>query len=350
MFPTCVPAGKTQAAFPIECARLRPKCESSLYCLYRAGYRGSFLLPQLAWRRLRHRLSSRTLVQCFLRRQTQQLRRHPSGDSTLRLGTGDLLEVSVYNIPELTTKTRVSSAGDIYLPLVDYVHVGGLTVDEAEAVIERRLERDGFVKSPHVQLFVDEYTSQGVSVLGEVSKPGVYPALGEQRLFDLISAAGGLSDRAGRSVTVTHRDQSSVKVPVSRNLEEHADSNVPVFAGDMISVRRADVIYVVGDVNRPSGLLMDGGHLSVLQALALAGGTTSTAKLSGTRIIRKGPSGITEVPVPLNKLLRAKADDLPLQADDVLFVPASGRKKLEGRTAEAALQLAGAASLVAIRP
>ena len=183
-----------------------------------------------------------------------------SSNSALRLGTGDLLEVSVYNIPELSTKTRVSSAGDIYLPLVDYVHIAGLTIDEAEAVIEKRLDQGGFVKNPHVQLFVDEFTSQGVSILGEVSKPGVYPTLGEHRLFDLISVAGGLSDRAGKSVTVTHRDQSSVTVPVSRNLEEHADSNIPVFAGDMISVRRADVIYVVGDVNRPSGLLMDGGH------------------------------------------------------------------------------------------
>ena len=87
-------------------------------------------------------------------------------------------------------------------------------------------------------------------------------------------------------------------VPISRNLEEHPDSNIPVFAGDTISVRRADVIYVVGEVSRPSGFLMDSGHLSVLQAIALAGGTTSTAKLNGARIIRKGPSGLTEVPVP----------------------------------------------------
>jgi len=274
----------------------------------------------------------------------------PNGDSTLRLGTGDLLEVNVYNIPELTAKTRVSSAGDIYLPLVDYVHVGGLAVDEAEAVIEKRLDQGGFVKNPHVQLFVAEFRSQGVSVLGEVSRPGVYPALGEQRLFDLISAAGGFSERAGKSVTVTHRDQTSTTVPVSRNLEEHNDSNIPVFAGDTISVRRADVIYVVGDVGHPSGFLMDTGHVSVLQAIALAGGTNSTAKLNGARIIRKGPTGITEVPVPLKKLLQAKAEDLPMQADDILFVPTSARKLLEGRTAEAALQMASAATLIAIRP
>ena len=115
------------------------------------------------------------------------------GDSVLRLGTGDLIEVSVYNVPDLSTKTRVGSAGDIYLPLVDYVHVAGLTINEAEAVIEKRLDQGGFVKNPHVHLFVDEYTSAGASVLGEVARPGVYPVLGDQRLFDLISAAGGFN-------------------------------------------------------------------------------------------------------------------------------------------------------------
>ena len=272
------------------------------------------------------------------------------GDSTLRLGIGDLIDVSVYNVPELTTKTRVGGNGDIYLPLIDYVHVAGLTINEAEVVIERRLDNGGFVKSPHVQLFVDEYTSEGASVLGEVSRPGVYPVLGEHRLFDLVSAAGGFTDRAGKSITVTHRGQQPVAVPISRNLEDHPDSNVPVYAGDTISVRRADVVYVVGDVVRPSGFLMEGGHLSVLQAIALAGGTNSTAKLNGARIIHKSASGLTETPVQLKKLLQAKTDDIAMNADDILFVPTSARKLLEGRTAEAALQLATSATLIAVRP
>ena len=271
------------------------------------------------------------------------------GDSAVRLGNGDLIEVNVYNVPELNTKTRVSNAGDVYLPLVDYVHVGGLTINEAEVVIEKRLDQGGFVKNPHVQLSVDEYISGGASVLGEVVKPGVYPVMGEQRLFDLISAGGGLTDRAGKSITVTHRGQAPVVVPISRNLEDHADSNIAVFPGDSVSVRRADVIYVVGDVLKPSGFLMESGHVSVLQAIALAGGANSTAKLGGARIIRKGPSGLTETPVPLKKLLQAKADDIQMQADDILFVPTSARKLLEGRTAEAALQMATSASLIAVR-
>jgi polysaccharide export outer membrane protein len=275
------------------------------------------------------------------------------GDSNIRLGVGDLIELSVYDVPELNTRTRVSSVGDLYLPLIDYVHVDGLTIEDAERVIERRLDRGGFIRNPHVQLFVADYASDGVSVLGEVNKPGVYPVLGQQTLFNVISAAGGLSDRAGKSMTVMHRAQPDkpVTVTLSRNLEDHPESNIPIYAGDTIMVRRADVIYVVGEVSRPSGFLMDNnGRLSVLQAVALAGGTTSNAKLSGARIIRKGTSGVTEIPVPLKKLLEAKASDVPLEAEDILFVPTSARKIVSGRTAEAALQMATAVSVVAIRP
>lgn len=274
-------------------------------------------------------------------------------DSTIRLGQGDLVEVNVYNVPELNTRTRVSDAGDIDMPLVNQVHVEGLTVDEAEKAIEQRLDHGGFVRNPHVQLFVSEYTSDGTSILGEVARPGVYPVLGQQRLFNLLSAAGGLSPAAGTSITITHKadPDKRVVVAISRNLEDHPDSNVPVYPGDTVMVRRADVIYVVGDVNRPSGFLMDnGGKLSVLQAIALAGGTTSTAKLGGVRIIRKSPQGVAEIPVSLKKMLQAKTGDVPLQANDILFVPASARKIIGGRTAEAALQMATAVSIVTLHP
>ena len=174
------------------------------------------------------------------------------GDSTLRLGIGDLVDVSVYNVPELTTKVRVSNGGDVYLPLIDYVHVAGLTTEEAQSLIEKRLTDGGFLKNPHVAVFVNEYASQGASVLGEVTKPGVYPVLGEQRLFDLISAAGGSTERAGRSVTVTHRNQSDkpVTVPLARNITDNPDNNVEVFPGDTVIVRKADIVYVVGDVTQ----------------------------------------------------------------------------------------------------
>ena len=188
-------------------------------------------------------------------------------------------------------------------------------------------------------------------MLGEVSKPGVYRVLGQQRLFDLISAAGGLTEKAGRSITVTHRNQPDqpITLPLSRNLNDDPESNIPVFPGDTIIVRKADIVYVVGDVGRPSGFLMDSEHLTVLQAIALAGGTTHTANLGGARIIRKGPAGMTETPVQLKKILRAKSPDVPMEADDILFVPTSASKVLAGRTFEAAMQAAAAVSIVAVQ-
>jgi polysaccharide export outer membrane protein len=260
--------------------------------------------------------------------------------SSLQLGVGDLVELTVYDVPELTSKTRISSTGDLYCPLIGPTHVAGLTSEEAAQLIQKRLS--AYLKDPYVSLFVTEYASQGASLLGEVAKPGVYPVLGEQHLFDLISAAGGLSEKAGQSLTLTHRSDpdKQLTLPLSRNLSDHPESNVRVFPGD--------TVYVVGDVSRPSGLLMNANGITVLEAVALAGGTTRTAKLNGAKILHKGPDGMTETPVQLKKMLRAQAPDLTLQANDILVVPSSAGKILAGRTLEAAMQAATMVSVVAV--
>lgn len=268
--------------------------------------------------------------------------------SALQLAVGDLVQMTVYNVPELTTKTRISSKGEIYCPLIGYVHVSGLTTEQAQNAIEEQLAN--FVKDPHVTLFVSEYASEGASVLGEVMKPGIYPVLGQQHLFDLISAAGGLTEKAGRSLTVTHRSDPDhpVTVQLPRNLADNSETNVPVYPGDTVIVRKADIIYVVGDVQRPSGLLMDSGGLTVLQALALAGGTNRTAKLNGVKILRKGATGMIETPVALKKILEAKATDIPLEPNDILVIPSSTGKIMAGRTLEAAIQAATLVSVAAV--
>src|SRR5215469_12256809 len=250
-------------------------------------------------------------------------------------------------MPAQSSEVHVG-AGD----LVDYVHIGGLSLQEAQTVIEKRYADGGFLKDPHVSLLVDEGT-QGVSVLGEVSKPGIYPVFGQPRLLDLISAAGGFSDKAGRVVTISHRDQPDqpVTVTLPRNPADKSEGNIQVYAGDTIAVHRADIVYVVGEVARPSGLLMDTGSLSVMQAIALTGGVNRTAKLDGARIIRKTPDGgMTETPIQLKKILAAKAQDLPMQADDILFVPTSTAKIAAGRAAEAAVALATGLTIVAAHP
>jgi polysaccharide export outer membrane protein len=274
---------------------------------------------------------------------------NPAG---ILLSPGDLVDVSVYNVPELATKARIGSNGNIYLPLVDYVHVAGLTAEQAQDLIQERLANGGFVRNPHVSVFVEEHTSQGVSVLGEVARPGIYPVVARQRLFDLISAAGGFTDKAGRSISITHRTEPDkpVVLPLSRNLSDDPASNVSVLPGDTVIVRKADVVYVVGDVGHPSGFLMDNGHLTVLQAIALAGGTNKTAKLGGVKIIHRGSSGMTETPIQLKKILQAKAQDQPLEAEDILFVPSSAGKVAMGRTVDAAMQAATAVGIVAIHP
>jgi polysaccharide export outer membrane protein len=268
--------------------------------------------------------------------------------ASLRLGVGDLVELTVYDVPDLTGKTRVSSNGDLYCALIGPTHVAGLTTEEAAKLIQERLS--AFLKDPYVSLFVTEYASQGASLLGEVSKPGVYPVMGEQHLFDLISAAGGLSERAGQSMTLTHRSDPDqpITLPLSRNLSDHPESNVKVFPGDTLVVSKADIVYVVGDVAHPSGLLMNANGITVLEAVAMAGGTSRTAKLNSTKILHKGPGGMTETPVQLKKILRAQAPDLSLQANDILVVPSSAGKILAGRTLEAAIQAATLVSVTAI--
>jgi polysaccharide export outer membrane protein len=275
----------------------------------------------------------------------------PASSST-RLDSGDLLEVNVFGVPDLSTKVRISNSGAVYLPLIDYVHVAGLTVDEAQELIEKRLEDGGFVRSPHVSIFVNESASQAVSILGEVSHPGPYPSVGEPRLYDLISAAGGLTEKAGRSVTIVHRSNPDQKIELRlpSNLAEDTTPNVEIQPGDTIIVSRAGIIYVVGDVQHPSGFIIQDNTLTVLKALALAGGGTRTSSLNGSKILRETSNGTQEIPVHLKSILHAKSPDVALAKGDILFVPGSAAKSVGYRSAEAAATLTTALTLVAVRP
>lgn len=277
---------------------------------------------------------------------------HLRANSSVKLAIGDLVEVNVFGVPELASKTRISSSGDIYLPLIDYVHVADLTLDEAQELIQKRLEDGGFVRSPHVTIFMDESASQAITVVGEVVHPGPYPAIGERRLYDLISVAGGLTEKAGRAVTIEHRDDPEHKVvlQVSNNLAENTESNVEVQPGDTIIVSRAGIVYVVGDVARPSGFIIEDNSITVLKALALAGGSTRTSSLNKTRILRQSPTGIQEIRIPLKKILYAKAPDVPLTKGDVLFVPGSAAKATAYRSADVAVALSSGLALLAAHP
>jgi polysaccharide biosynthesis/export protein len=271
--------------------------------------------------------------------------------ASVKLGAGDLLEVSVYNVPELASKVRVSNSGDVYLPLIDYVHVDGLTQEEAQTLIQKRLEDGGFVRSPHVTIFVDEAASQGVTVIGEIARPGIYPDVADHKLYEVISEAGGFTPSAARQIVVIRRNQTEpIRLDLPRNLGDDLSGNIEIIPGDTITIPRAPIIYVVGDVGRPSGLLVDNGSLTVLQALALAGGANRTAKLGDARILHKGPAGVMETKLEIKKMLEAKAPDVTLHADDILFIPVSGAKIAASRTFEAAVTVATGLTLYAVHP
>ncbi len=273
----------------------------------------------------------------------------PSG---IRLGTADMVEITVYGVPELSQKVRVNDSGDIYLPLVDYVRVEGLTPEEAQVVIEKRLADGGFVKNPHVVVLVTDSATSNVSLLGEVARPGTYNVLGERRLLDIISAAGGFTERSGRAVSITHRSDPThtdlVKLPA--DFSPSSPGNVVIQPGDTIVAQKGPVFYVVGDVGRASGFVSDSENLTILKAIALAGGPNKTASLNGTTILRRTPQGTEQIKIPLKQIMRAKAKDIPMQSEDILFVPSSTRKVVMARSAEAVTQMATALTLVAVRP
>lgn len=274
---------------------------------------------------------------------------HVMANPNVKLGLGDLIELSVFGVPELSVKTRISGSGDLYLPLIDYVHVAGLTTDEAQDMIQKRLEDGGFVRNPHVSIFVDESTSQAISIMGEVNRPGAYPAIGERRLFDIISTAGGLNDRAGRKVTIQRRDGEKVELVMSVNLADDDKSNVEIFPGDIIFVSRAGIVYIVGDVNHPTGFRIEDNSLSVLKCLALAGGQTKTSALTKARILRETPNGIQEIPVNLKKVLYAKAPDMAMVKGDILFIPGSALKTAAYRGTDVAVSLATTVGVIAVQ-
>jgi polysaccharide export outer membrane protein len=262
----------------------------------------------------------------------------------IRIGPGDLIDVTLYGVNDFHQDTRVNDTGSVSLPLIGDVHIGGATVEEAQNLISKSLVQGGFYRDPHVVVVIKEFASQGVSVLGEVARPGVYPMVGTRRLFDLVSLAGGFTDKAGRLVTITHRDQPdhADEVTLSDDPAKSPASNVQIFPGDTIAVSRAGIVYVVGDVHRPGGFVMEhNGRMTVLEAIALAQGTNRTAALGSARILRRTANGpATEVKIPLKKIMAAKANDVELKPEDILFIPGSAAKSALSRGAEGVVQVA----------
>jgi polysaccharide export outer membrane protein len=216
-----------------------------------------------------------------------------------------------------------------------------MTSEEAAVAVERKLSSADILKDPHVSIFISEYATQGVTVAGEVKSPGIYPLLGSHGLLDMITAAGGVNQSASRIVTVTHRsDPGHPELVTLDNRPGSIATKIDIRPGDTIAVSRAGVAYVVGDVVKAGGFLIESNdRLSVLQVMALAGGGTRTAALDKARLIRKTPSGREELRVPLKAILNGKVVDIPMEDGDILFVPSSRGKVFAYRGVDSAVAI-----------
>lgn len=255
--------------------------------------------------------------------------------SSIRIGPGDQIDLNVFNVPEMMQRQRVDENGNYTVPLIGMVHLAGLSVDKAQLLIASKLEEGKFVRGASVSLFISDFATQGVSVTGEVNKPGVYPVWGERHLVDMIAQAGGTTARAGKFASITHRDNigGSTAYDLSKGDIQGFASNPIVVAGDTVMVGKTGIVYVLGEVGRPGGFPLDNTEsLSLIQVLALAQGTTKTAKLGSARLIRKAANGRTEIAVNLKEVFKGRNPDIQLKEDDIIYVPNSVPKTIADRT------------------
>ncbi|HET6218802.1 MAG TPA: polysaccharide biosynthesis/export family protein [Acidobacteriaceae bacterium] len=267
---------------------------------------------------------------------------------SLTIGPGDLLHVKVLEAAELEQSARVTDTGTLPLILGGNVKVAGLTPSDAALVIGRVLVSGHYILAPHVSVTLEQAATQTVTIMGQVHAPGSYAINTPRPILDVLALAGGLTDLADRRVTIQrHGTKERVEFVDANSAKTALDASVTVFPGDTIVVPKADVVYILGDVNRPGGIAMvtNDSKLSAVQAISLAGGTPPSAVPSHARLIRKQADGShAEIPLNLSAMQKGKEPDTQLQADDIVYIPFSytrnmavGAGSLVGATSSAAI-------------
>lgn len=276
------------------------------------------------------------------------------------IGPEDVLQIAVFSVPDLNQTVRVANDGTIALPLLGRLEASGLTADQLRDRLEAELGKN-LLQHPHVSVFVEQYHARPVSIVGAVEKPGLYQITGPRTLVEMISLAGGLAKRttaaAGKTVYVTRPEgfKNLKTVPgmkklafnkVGINLKDllytqSDDLNIQIEPHDIIAVSKADVIYVAGGgVQKPGGFILeDRDSVTVVQALAMAQGLAPNAARHRARIIHTKPDGThVETYVDVEKIVKDKAPDPVLAANDILYIPTSRSKAAAKKTVETIVQ------------
>jgi polysaccharide export outer membrane protein len=287
----------------------------------------------------------------------QQVQAPREAPTNYALGPDDQIVIQAADVEEISDKpARVDMSGNINLPMVGRIAAKGLTVEQLEAQIKQRLKK--YVQEPDVTVAVTEFRSQPISILGAVMKPGVHQLQGRKNLFEVLSLAEGLKADAGYRVQITRRlEWGRIPLPgatddptgrfsvASVNTKSIMDAsnpreNIAIKPEDVISVPKADLVYVVGAVHKSGGFVLgENETISALKVVALAEGLERFADSKKARIVRTvhGTSERVEIPVNL-KLLIAGKGDVPLKAEDILFIPSSVKKAAAVRGLEYAIQ------------
>jgi polysaccharide export outer membrane protein len=279
------------------------------------------------------------------------------------IGSGDLLRIEVFDVPELSRDVRVSDVGDITYPLIPgKIQASGLTAFQLEAKMAELLIENGLVSHPQVSVFIKEQVSQPVSIVGAVIKPTVYQVIRPTTLLEVLTEAGGISENAGNVIIVTrqtHPASGKVLQPgevaepgeesqtITIRLQDLLESgnpvyNIQVFGGDVISIPVGGIVYVTGaGITQPGGYILQnhGEQITVLKAVALAHGLTGYAKADNAVIMRNNPvTGQKDViPVRIKQIENQKTDDVKMNSNDILYIPDSVGLKVLARGAEAAV-------------
>ncbi|HEY0546089.1 MAG TPA: polysaccharide biosynthesis/export family protein [Pyrinomonadaceae bacterium] len=266
-----------------------------------------------------------------------------AADTRYRIGPGDMLDIRVFNRPQFSRDSvRVDSSGLIRMPLIEgEIRAACLTESELAAEITRRYQE--YLREPQVDVFIKEYNSQPVAVIGAVRLPSRFQLTRRVRLLELLTFAGGLADNAGRSVQVVHTVVGAACEGATENeatsgldnyelretLKGAESANPFVQAGDVVSIPEAEQVFVVGNVFKPSAIPLK-EPITVTRAIAMAGGVMPDTKKDKVRIVRQKPGTIekTEIFVDLRAVDKHQAEDVVLLAGDIVDVPESSGKKL----------------------